>query len=69
VLVPCFADLNADDVVDDSDFQFFVVAYDVLDCGDASMPAGCPSDLNRDGFVDDADFQIFVVAYNDLLCP
>jgi hypothetical protein len=55
--------------VDDLDFLIFVVAYDILDCADPSMPAGCPSDLNGDGVVDDLDFQVFVVAYNLLLCP
>lgn len=69
VLVPCFADLNEDDVVDDADFQFFAAAYNILDCADPLMPSGCPADLNRDGFVDDEDFQVFAAAYNELLCP
>jgi hypothetical protein len=59
---PCVGDLNKDAVVDDLDFQIFVIAYDILDCGDPGMPVGCPSDLNRDGFVDDLDFQRFVVS-------
>jgi hypothetical protein len=46
---PCVGDLNADAVVDDFDFQIFVVAYDILDCADPLMAAGCPSDLNGDG--------------------
>lgn len=66
---PCPADLNADTIVDDADFQIFVVAYNILDCTDPAMPAGCPSDLNADAIVDDADFQVFVVAYNAVLCP
>ena len=66
---PCVGDLNADAVVDDLDFQIFVVAYDILDCADPSMAAGCPSDLDRDGVVDDRDFQLFAMAYNALLCP
>jgi len=66
---PCKGDLNGDGFVDDSDFLFFVVAYNVLDCTDPAMPAGCPSDLNGDSFVDDADFSVFVVAYNALICP
>lgn len=66
---PCLGDLNADAVVDDSDFVIFAVAYNVLDCVDPAMPSGCPSDLNRDGFVDDADFVSFVGAYNRLFCP
>lgn len=66
---PCVGDLNADGTVDDADFVIFVLAYNVLDCADATMASGCPSDFNRDGFVDDADFVLFVVAYNALLCP
>ncbi len=65
----CVGDLNSDNQVDDADFQIFVVAYDILDCADASMPAGCPSDLNADGVVDDADFILFVAGYNELVCP
>lgn len=64
----CVADLNADGLVDDSDFSIFVVAYDLLDCADPTMPSGCGSDLNADGFVDDADFSLFAVAYDALLC-
>ena len=63
----CPADLNGDDVVDDSDFVIFVAAYNELLCPDA--PAPCNADLNRDNFVDDADFVIFAEAYNELLCP
>lgn len=65
----CFADLNGDDQTDDADFVIFAAAYDILDCEDLSMPAGCPSDLNRDGVVDDADFVMFVLAYDALVCP
>lgn len=66
---PCPCDLNGDGFVDDADFVIFVVAYNILDCTDPSMPPGCPADFNGDGFVDDADFVIFVPAYNTLLCP
>jgi len=66
---PCLADFNADAVVDDADFQTFVVAYNILDCADQAMPAMCPADLDRSAAVDDADFQLFVLAYNDVLCP
>lgn len=66
---PCFGDFNADDLVDDSDFQTFVLGYNKLDCEDPTMTPGCPADMNRDGAVDDFDFQIFVVAYDKLLCP
>ena len=65
----CEGDFNNDGLVDDLDFQIFVVAYDILDCTDASMPVGCPADITRDGFVDDTDFSIFVVAYDALVCP
>jgi hypothetical protein len=57
----CICDLNADGVVDDSDFVMFVVSYDLLE-----DPLG---DFNGDGVTDDADFVTFVVAYNELLCP
>ncbi|MBS0189791.1 MAG: hypothetical protein U0573_13575 [Phycisphaerales bacterium] len=65
----CPCDLNHDGQVDDADFSIFVVAYNMLDCADPSMPANCPSDFNHDGAVDDADFIPFVAAYNELLCP
>lgn len=65
----CPGDINRDGLVDDADFNIFVVAYDLLDCQDPAMPALCPSDINRDGFVDDLDFQVFAVAYADVLCP
>jgi hypothetical protein len=66
---PCLGDLFRDGLVDDSDFQIFAPAYDILDCADPAMPVGCPADLNKDGVVDDADFSIFVVAYDELVCP
>lgn len=72
VTVPCRdcpSDLNADNLVDDLDFQVFTGQYDILDCFDAAMPAGCVADINNDGVVDDLDFQIFVIAYDELLCP
>ncbi|MBY0111504.1 MAG: DNRLRE domain-containing protein [Phycisphaerales bacterium] len=65
----CLGDLNADTLVEDTDFVVFAGAYNTLDCADPSMPAGCPADLNFDGFVDDTDFVFFASAYNDLLCP
>lgn len=65
----CDGDLNNDSMVDDSDFVIFVVAYNILDCADETMPEGCPADLNGDGVVDDTDFSIFAVAYNELVCP
>ncbi|MBS0190759.1 MAG: hypothetical protein U0573_02560 [Phycisphaerales bacterium] len=65
----CPGDLNGDGLVDDSDFSIFVVAYDLLDCADPTMPPNCPSDLNADAAVDDADFVIFLSSYNELVCP
>jgi hypothetical protein len=64
----CHSDLNCDGVVDDQDFGHFVVAYNILDCADPTMPLDCPSDLNGDGVVDDSDFVVFFQAYNTLLC-
>lgn len=76
VPIPCDADFTGDGLVDDADFQVFVVAYDKLVCiepgGDGKRSAGpaadCPCDLNIDRVVDDLDFQLFIVAYNQLLC-
>lgn len=66
---PCPSDLNSDALVDDTDFQQFVTAYDLLDCSDPFMPSGCPADFNGDGSVDDSDFSQFVAAYDQLVCP
>lgn len=68
-VTPCPGDLNGDGFVDDSDFVFFVAAYNILDCADPAMPVGCPADLNGDGVVDDADFVVFVAGYDRLVCP
>lgn len=65
----CVSDLTCDTLVDDSDFQVFVVAYNTLDCADPTMPTYCPADLNRDTQVDDADFVLFIAAYDMLVCP
>ncbi|MGH7243289.1 MAG: immunoglobulin domain-containing protein [Phycisphaerales bacterium] len=64
----CRADFNCDGGVDDTDFIDFVIAYNILDCADPTMTAGCPADLNTDALVDDGDFTVFVQAYNRLLC-
>ncbi len=69
VVQGCATDLNGDAVTDDTDFQFFVTAYDILDCADSKMPAGCAADFDGDGLVNDADFSLFVVAYDELVCP
>ncbi|MFO0859727.1 MAG: hypothetical protein U0570_04160 [Phycisphaerales bacterium] len=61
----CPADFNNDGLVDDLDFQIFIVSYNEL----VIPPANPICDLNADNFVDDADFVIFVPAYNDLVCP
>ncbi|MBX3389842.1 MAG: hypothetical protein KF691_10360 [Phycisphaeraceae bacterium] len=66
---PCFGDFNGDRQVDDLDFAIFAIAYDLLECSNPNMPAGCPADLNRDGLVDDSDFALFAAAYDALLCP
>lgn len=65
----CPGDLNRDGVVDDSDFQIFVVGYNALLCSDVTMTEECPANLNSDLVVDDGDFQIFATAYNELVCP
>lgn len=64
----CRADFNCDGAVDDTDFVSFLNAYNILDCADPAMPAGCPADITLDGVVDDSDFTAFVQAYNRLLC-
>ncbi|MGH7245042.1 MAG: hypothetical protein ACREJD_16625 [Phycisphaerales bacterium] len=61
----CPADFNSDGLVDDLDFQIFIVSYNEL----VIPPANPVCDLNADNLVDDADFQIFVPAYNALVCP
>ncbi len=60
----CPGDFNFDTLVDDADFQIFVVAYDAL----VIPPASPVCDLNADSLVDDQDFSIFVVAYDRLVC-
>lgn len=65
----CVGDLTNDGQVDDSDFVGFVFAYNLLDCMDSQMAAGCPADFDSSGLVDDGDFVIFVAAYNALVCP
>lgn len=78
ILPPCDADFNGDGLVEDSDFQFFVLAYNELLCEEDPGGGGpaartsepdCPCDLNGDRFVDDSDFVLFVASYNELLCP
>lgn len=70
----CQADFNADGLVDDTDFQYFIVAYDELICPSSpnpnfpNQPDPCPADLNGDNFVNDDDFVPFVSAYNQILC-
>lgn len=62
---PCPADLNNDGLVDDTDFVYFVNAYNYLLCD----PPGCPTDFNGDWLTDDADFSIFASGYDALICP
>lgn len=59
----CRSDFNNDEVVDDVDFSFFVIAYDDLLCDN-----NCRADYNYDHIVDDADFSFFVTSYDGLLC-
>ncbi|HEX8875607.1 MAG TPA: transglutaminase domain-containing protein [Phycisphaerales bacterium] len=65
----CAGDLTEDTIIDDEDFQRFVIAYNILDCDSRQMDVRCLGDLNADGIVDDLDFQLFVVAYDQLVCP
>ncbi|MBS0190698.1 MAG: hypothetical protein U0573_02250 [Phycisphaerales bacterium] len=65
----CLGDLNADGLVDDSDFVIFAGAYDILLCPTDPSITCCPADLNGDGFVDDSDFVLFANAYDQLICP
>ena len=60
VAVTCAADFDGDNLVDDTDFTYFVASYNEL--------LDARSDLNGDGVTDDADFSLFVVAYDNLLC-
>ncbi len=64
----CPADLNSDDLLDDSDFVLFAAAYDLLDCADPAIPVGCPADLNGNSFMDDTGFVAFADAYSEMLC-
>ncbi|MBL8887534.1 MAG: immunoglobulin domain-containing protein [Phycisphaerales bacterium] len=64
----CPSDLNGDRVVDDADFNLFVLSFNSRICADPAMPPGCPADLNADEDVNEFDFGIFVVAYNEMLC-
>ncbi|MBN8598740.1 MAG: hypothetical protein J0L78_13800 [Planctomycetes bacterium] len=65
----CVGDLNADQLVDDSDFVLFADAYNVLVCPTNPAYTRCPSDFNGDGIVEDADFVLFASAYDQLICP
>lgn len=56
----CLADMNADDVVDDTDFELFIVAYNTLETIDG--------DFNGDWMTDDADFTICESYYDKLDC-
>lgn len=63
--IRCPGDLNADSVVDDSDFQSFISYYNEL------ISPGGPytgADFNGDAAADDSDFQSFILSYDALLC-
>ncbi|MBY0112523.1 MAG: S8 family serine peptidase [Phycisphaerales bacterium] len=63
--IKCPGDLNADNIVDDLDFQQFVAFYNTL-----TAPAKYTNaDFNGDSLTDDTDFQVFVVSYDAVLCP
>ncbi len=64
----CRPNINGDCYTDDADFVLFAPMYDLLDCAEPAMPAGCPADFNDDGLVDDSDFVIFAAAYDRLIC-
>ena len=66
--INCRPNLNGDCYTDDTDFSLFAIMYNILDCADPTMPAGCPADFNDDGLVDDSDFVTFVAAYDRLIC-
>lgn len=57
----CRADLNRDNMVDDSDFVLFATAYDAFVTNSA--------DFTGDALTDDNDFVIFAEAYDRLTCP
>jgi len=57
----CRADLNRDNVVDDSDFVLFATSYDAL--------ATNTADFTGDALSDDYDFVIFAEAYDRFSCP
>jgi hypothetical protein len=61
----CRADINNDAVVDDADFEGFIVEYAKMKCDRSDV---CRGDFNEDGFVDDNDFAAFALAYDRLLC-
>lgn len=63
--IECPGDLNLDSFVDNSDFSFFVEAYNQLIVPDADRRC----DWNGDRLVDNSDFVLFVGYYNELLCP
>lgn len=63
IVITCANDIDRDGLVDDTDFQSFIQAYNALLC-----PFYCPFDTNADRIVDDADFISFVQDYNALVC-
>ena len=54
----CLGDVNADGVVDGSDFTAFINSFSV---GDATIDP--LADVNRDGIVDGGDFTAFINAF------
>jgi len=62
----CRGDLNADSVVEDSDFHEFILAYNELVSPGGPYTGG---DFNGDSVTNDSDFQIFAQSYDWLICP
>jgi subtilisin family serine protease len=63
--IRCPGDLNADDLVDDTDFVDFAGFYNDLLTPGGAYTGG---DFNGDGFTDDTDFVVFAGMYDQLLC-
>ncbi|MBL8885600.1 MAG: S8 family serine peptidase [Phycisphaerales bacterium] len=63
--IRCPGDLNADDLVDDTDFVDFAGFYNDLLTPGGAYTGG---DFNGDGLTDDSDFVVFAGMYDQLLC-
>lgn len=66
----CLCDLNADGLVDDTDFAVFAHQYEAAICS-FLIPEpvqACAADFTFDFVVDDDDFVVFAAAYDALVC-